>query len=53
VGAGSLVLDPVPPHVTVVGVPAKIVGTPGESNPALEMDQRLDTGSVPGVNNET
>ena len=43
VGAGSLVLDPVPAHVTVVGVPAKIVGTPRESSPALEMDQRLDT----------
>jgi serine O-acetyltransferase len=52
VGAGSLVLDPVPPHVTVVGVPAKIVGTPGEVSPALEMDQRLDTVSELGVNGE-
>lgn len=52
VGAGSLVLDPVPPHVTVVGVPATIVGRPGEVSPALEMDQRLDTGSERGVNGE-
>jgi serine O-acetyltransferase len=44
VGAGSLVLDPVPAHVTVAGVPAKIVGTPREDSPALEMDQRLDAG---------
>lgn len=42
VGAGSLVLDPVPAHVTVAGVPAKIVGKPREDSPALEMDQRLD-----------
>jgi serine O-acetyltransferase len=42
VGAGSLVLESVPDHVTVAGVPAKIVGTPAEENPALEMDQYID-----------
>lgn len=42
VGAGSLVLDSVPDHVTVAGVPAKIVGTPMEENPALEMDQYIE-----------
>ncbi|MEZ5528398.1 MAG: serine O-acetyltransferase [Porticoccaceae bacterium] len=42
VGAGSLVLDPVPPHTTVVGVPAKVVGHPREAEPAREMNQRLD-----------
>ncbi|MDC3261855.1 serine O-acetyltransferase, partial [bacterium] len=31
-----------PAHVTVAGVPAKIVGKPREDSPALEMDQRLD-----------
>jgi serine O-acetyltransferase len=41
VGAGSLVLESVPPHVTVAGVPAKIVGAPREASPALEMDQYL------------
>jgi serine O-acetyltransferase len=42
VGAGSLVLESVPEHVTVAGVPAKIVGTPAEDNPALEMDQYIE-----------
>lgn len=41
IGAGSLVLESVPAHVTVVGVPAKIVGRPSEELPALEMDQSL------------
>ena len=41
IGAGSLVLESVPEHVTVAGVPAKIVGTPREAQPALEMDQNL------------
>lgn len=42
VGAGSLVLDPVPPHTTVVGVPAKVVGHPREAEPSREMDQRIN-----------
>lgn len=42
VGAGSLVLEPVPAHTTVAGVPAKIVGHPTEAEPAREMDQRID-----------
>ena len=41
VGAGSLVLESVPAHVTVAGVPARIIGTPVEDQPALEMDQHL------------
>lgn len=39
IGAGSVVLDPVPPHCTVAGVPAKIVARAGIGEPALEMDQ--------------
>lgn len=41
IGAGSVVLDPVPPHCTVAGVPAKIVGRVAVAEPALEMDHRI------------
>ena len=42
VGAGSVVLADVPPHVTVAGVPAKIVGKPRDPEPALSMDHSLE-----------
>ncbi|WOJ98682.1 serine O-acetyltransferase [Congregibacter brevis] len=38
VGAGSVVLEPVAPHTTVAGVPAKVVGKPNTDQPALDMD---------------
>ena len=41
VAAGSVVLDDVPPHVTVAGVPATVVGRPRSKEPSLEMDQGL------------
>lgn len=41
VGAGSVVLSSVPEHVTVVGVPAKIVGKPCCSQPCETMDQNV------------
>lgn len=41
VGAGSVVLDSVPACVTVVGVPAKIVGEPDCSMPCESMQQNV------------
>lgn len=41
VGAGSVVLTDVPPHCTVAGVPAQLVGENSEDAPALEMNQSL------------
>ena len=43
VAAGSVVLKPVPPNVTVAGVPARVVGkSPCEDTPAHTMDQMFD-----------
>jgi serine O-acetyltransferase len=39
IGAGSVVVKEVPPRVTVVGVPARIVGEAGTPHPASVMDQ--------------
>lgn len=42
VGAGSVVLEPVAPHTTVAGVPAKVVACSQSEMPALDMDQGLN-----------
>ena len=49
VGAGAVVLEDVPPHVTVAGVPAVKVGHPETALPSLAMQQDFtrDTNSKP------
>jgi serine O-acetyltransferase len=42
IAAGSVVVKPVPNNVTVAGVPAKVVGTAGCSEPSRTMDQMIN-----------
>jgi len=46
IGAGSVVLEDVPAHKTVAGVPAVVVGESSELNPALDMNQSLCEGNA-------
>jgi len=41
IAAGSVVVQPVPPHVTVAGVPARVIGEAGAHTPAEDMDQLI------------
>ncbi len=41
IAAGSVVLKDVPPHTTVAGVPARVIGQAGCSQPSRMMDQLL------------
>ena len=45
IAAGSVVLTEVPPCKTVAGVPARIVGEAGCSQPSITMDQILKSGA--------
>jgi serine O-acetyltransferase len=42
IAAGSVVLSGVPPHSTVAGIPAKVVGRPSVGSPGRQMDQVLE-----------
>ncbi len=48
IAAGSVVLDAVPPHSTVAGIPARIVGRAAVSAPAFEMDQQFPHKNIDG-----
>ncbi|MGV3345781.1 serine O-acetyltransferase [Enterobacteriaceae bacterium LUAb1] len=47
IGAGSVVLQAIPPHTTAAGIPARIVGKPSSDKPSMEMDQHFN-GTIPG-----
>lgn len=49
VAAGSVVLESVPPHKTVAGVPARIIGDAGAAEPSRAMDQIIDETHDPGL----
>jgi len=42
IAAGSVVLSEVPPHSTVAGIPARVVGRPKTSEPSRQMDQYVE-----------
>jgi serine O-acetyltransferase len=42
IGAGSVVLSPVPPGCTAVGVPAKLINCKGSARPSQAMDHFID-----------
>lgn len=42
IAAGSIVLNEVPPHSTVAGIPAKVVGKPKTTDPGRQMEQFVE-----------
>ncbi len=52
IASGSVVLKDVPPESTVAGVPAKVIGQAGCSEPALVMDQMLSKALLEKHNSE-
>ena len=43
IAACSVVLNEVPAHSTVAGIPARVVGKPRTAEPALQMDQTVES----------
>jgi serine O-acetyltransferase len=41
IAAGSVVLADVPPHTTVAGIPAVVIGKPATAEPSLDMDHQI------------
>lgn len=42
IAAGSVVLNEVPPHSTLTGIPAKVVGKRKFADPGRQMDQHVE-----------
>lgn len=53
VAAGSVVTKPVPPHVTVAGVPACVIGKAGSRIPAKVMEQAFEPEAPKGPDRKT
>jgi serine O-acetyltransferase len=47
IGAGSVVLDDIPPHATAVGVPARVIGREKSDDPAATMDHYINVYDIP------
>jgi len=46
IGAGSVVLDDVPPHATAVGVPARVIGREKNESPSSMMDHYINVHDI-------
>lgn len=47
IGAGSVVLDDIPPHATAVGVPARVIGREKSDDPAATMNHYINVYDIP------